>query len=69
MMVISASRQENRSITVSLGHLKSKYAGVEAECRFEVSNFQVNVSNSYARVNGRRCGCGIVLGNSHNRTP
>jgi len=54
--MIPACRQEDRTITVSLSHFKPKYSRVESECPLQVSNFQVNVSNSYLRVNGEgRC--------------
>jgi len=56
VMMIPARRQEDRTITVSLSHFKPKYARVEPECPLQVSNFQVNVSNSNLRVNGEgRC--------------
>jgi len=51
VMMIPARRQEDRTITVSLSHFKPEYARVESECPLQVSNFQVNVSNSYLRVN------------------
>ena len=68
-MVIPTRRQENGTITVSLGHFKPKYARVKPKCPSQVSNFQVNVSNSYLRVDGGWSCYGIVLGKSHNWTP
>lgn len=51
-MWIPARRQENRTITVSLGDFKPQRARVEPECPLQVGNFQVNMSHSYLRVNG-----------------